>query len=865
MALFNHEAANRAVDSSGAGVRNAVRCIYPKGSNSMAPLYRDPDLTEQQTSDMRSDENGFFGLCYLEEGEYRVVITDPDGRTVLYSADDVLVGNTTPVRSQQDYATLDALAEDGLLSYTAGNGRLKVWPGMRVRVRSTDTDFCVLPEGDGSAQVATTGGVGLCETGTRFSSEARFAAAVARGEPFSAGTTVMANGAIYVFLDDGNTLLPGLTGWRRVVSPQNETDLTDTKAKTDLVSVTQAVNLDVLPALVANSNTYDSLAAGLAGTSSGAAFFVIAGPGLQVYRNESGTGTFLGWHGEIAFETVADLIAETVGLPTGATLRARREGFRYQVAPAAATDHHLTTAGGTKLYVQPAESGRYNVKAFGAKGDGTTDDSAAIQAAVDLGKATPGVTIYFPKGAFRVVTSIDCTYAGVAGGISGGYYGFTIEGSDQINTLIKSETAGTPTWDMTGKPRMTFRNIGFANYSDGAHNPSCFLLLARNTSNGYAGGHVFDRCTFRGYVTQTGVQCASSEVNKWFNVDFEIYSATSGLELTEQIETTVNSEYIDLSGHVFSGGNTRHLFVGCAFNGSSVPSGPHYVRCSGIDNSQFIGAYCHFHNGEAAFHFSDNCSNVSFLDVRGEGPGDYFIRLGAGVTLTSLTVTGRGSSPIRGEDASAFVGARIDTSFLATGSGATSYSFDAYDATDCEISGMTNGARVRNSARGTYFRDFHTAAAWSLPTGDTTQPEEYGLAYTGGASNYRRRVESRSIYDRRELGRSHISGLVTPLNIVNPATGTQAINYNDGCAWEFKAAGALTIANPSYVNLGPDDPRGQRLTIVIVQDATGGHTVNWGNQFDLQGAAVDTAPNAQTVLDFMFISSNKGKAWCRVK
>ena len=43
-----------------------------------------------------------------------------------------------------------------------------------------------------------------------------------------------------------------------------------------------------------------------------------------------------------------------------------------------------------------------NVKAYGAKGDGVTNDRAAIQAAIDAGAGT----IYFPKGSYLVNTGL---------------------------------------------------------------------------------------------------------------------------------------------------------------------------------------------------------------------------------------------------------------------------------------------------------------------------------------------------------------------------------------------------------------------------------------------------------------------------
>lgn len=56
-----------------------------------------------------------------------------------------------------------------------------------------------------------------------------------------------------------------------------------------------------------------------------------------------------------------------------------------------------------------------NVKdpAFGAKGDGTTDDSAAIQAAIDAVSAANGGTVFFPTGRYNLGTTGITTYSNV--------------------------------------------------------------------------------------------------------------------------------------------------------------------------------------------------------------------------------------------------------------------------------------------------------------------------------------------------------------------------------------------------------------------------------------------------------------------
>ena len=45
----------------------------------------------------------------------------------------------------------------------------------------------------------------------------------------------------------------------------------------------------------------------------------------------------------------------------------------------------------------------YNVKDYGVKGDGVTDDAPAIQALLDSVMEWGGGTVYFPNGRYRLV------------------------------------------------------------------------------------------------------------------------------------------------------------------------------------------------------------------------------------------------------------------------------------------------------------------------------------------------------------------------------------------------------------------------------------------------------------------------------
>ena len=78
-----------------------------------------------------------------------------------------------------------------------------------------------------------------------------------------------------------------------------------------------------------------------------------------------------------------------------------------------------------------------NVKDYGAKGDGTSDDTAAIQTAIAASK-TQNIPLYFPPSTYRTSASLDVTGCTVFG------YGAILKLVDAIQecTMLKA-TAGT--------------------------------------------------------------------------------------------------------------------------------------------------------------------------------------------------------------------------------------------------------------------------------------------------------------------------------------------------------------------------------------------------------------------------------------
>lgn len=194
------------------------------------------------------------------------------------------------------------------------------------------------------------------------------------------------------FVDGDKTKLDGIEAGADVTDTANVTaagalmdsELTDEAA----VKALAARNFASRAALVA---AWDALSAGEKAAIPGGTvwtwpdnFIVFMPAGHTLYGTDpipdlAGWATF----GATLFDTVSALIADTTVWPEGKYLEA--DGFRYEVAASGATDHHLTTAGGVKLYVKPFGENYYSVKAFGctAAAEDAAANATALQACVD--------------------------------------------------------------------------------------------------------------------------------------------------------------------------------------------------------------------------------------------------------------------------------------------------------------------------------------------------------------------------------------------------------------------------------------------------------------------------------------------------
>ncbi|WP_218103867.1 right-handed parallel beta-helix repeat-containing protein [Paenibacillus hemerocallicola] len=144
-----------------------------------------------------------------------------------------------------------------------------------------------------------------------------------------------------------------------------------------------------------------------------------------------------------------------------------REGiFLFDPADTSSADNSGT------VLVSPSVGARFkriyegslNVKWFGAKGDGVTDDTASIRLAIDAGR---GGSVYFPEGTYIVSTDDSVTRAAFL--LTADHSGTTLHGAG-IGTVIKAVNNGILKFfypfRLTTAKRITVRGIKFDGNAD---------------------------------------------------------------------------------------------------------------------------------------------------------------------------------------------------------------------------------------------------------------------------------------------------------------------------------------------------------------------------------------------------------------
>lgn len=139
--------------------------------------------------------------------------------------------------------------------------------------------------------------------------------------------------------------------------------------------------------------------------------------------------------------------------------------------------------------VFPADAGVFNVCDYGAKGDGITDDSAAIQAALDEAQGSASI-VYLPDGTYLVSRPLYF------------YRWIMVQGQSRNNTIVKLKdnlssysNVKTPNWVLFASPQGSNlegsgENMAFSQYvmnltvDTGVNNPGAIAMMFISNNGG---------------------------------------------------------------------------------------------------------------------------------------------------------------------------------------------------------------------------------------------------------------------------------------------------------------------------------------------------------------------------------------------
>jgi hypothetical protein len=178
----------------------------------------------------------------------------------------------------------------------------------------------------------------------------------------------------------------------------------------------------------------------------------------------------------------------------------------------------------------------YNVRDYGATGDGTTNDATAVQAALDLASSTnPGSTVFFPPGTYKVSSELEikgaCTIHLDEGAT-------IIRGVSTMQYILKNFNSSYAPTVYGGRGNITLRG-GTIDGGAISFTTSCTSVIFA-----HADGILVEGVTFQNVVDWHGLELNSVKDGKVRDCTFQGFRlVTTGREISEavQIDLAINS------------------------------------------------------------------------------------------------------------------------------------------------------------------------------------------------------------------------------------------------------------------------------------------------------------------------------------
>ena len=212
-----------------------------------------------------------------------------------------------------------------------------------------------------------------------------------------------------------------------------------------------------------------------------------------------------------------------------------------------------------------------SVKDFGAVGDGTTDDTAAIQAAIDAVQTAGGGTVYVPKGQYKTTDVIRIT----------GKVNLIGANRTDVSAIVAHHT-GAAILSLKGSTGSCVKFLWFG--TDTTTYPKTGITLGRS-GVASAGHHLIEHIRIQGYFSVAAVYSIASEVNTW--VDLYAWVLGGG---ADYVFYTSAVDDFSVDGLVTSTNLVCNLFQPYLINATSTGT----AACVYINSSESMGSWNFF-------------------------------------------------------------------------------------------------------------------------------------------------------------------------------------------------------------------------------------------------------------------------------